>query len=144
MLCNLVNEGDVYLKMETITGINFDGMINAQINSEENPIEIDSTSNEGVTVQSSEGNVHQENNNSNENNNQMSLTEIDINNFISEVKGQIPSQQTSSHRAIPGQQQTQDGRKMKSISIIVASFYFSFFDFRTKKCRSINSSPKAE
>ena len=136
--------------MEMITGINFDGMINAQVNSEENPIEIDSTSNEGVTVQSSEGNVHQENNNPNENNNsnendnQMSLTEIDINNFISEVKGQIPSQQTSSHRTIPGQQQTQDGRKMKSISIIVASFYFSFFDFRTKKCRSINSSPKAE
>ena len=136
--------------MEMITGINFDGMINAQINSEENPIEIDSTSNEGVTVQSSEGNVHQENNNSNENknsnenDNQMSLTEIDINNFISEVKGQIPSQQTSSHRTIPGQQQTQDGRKMKSISIIVASFYFSLFDIRKKKCRSINSSPKAE
>lgn len=142
--------------MEMITGINFDGMINAQVNSEENPIEIDSTSNERVTVQSSEGNVHQENNNfnennnsnednkSNENDNQMSLTEIDINNFISEVKGQIPSQQTSSHRTIPGQQQTQDGRKMKSISIIVASFYFSLFDFRTKKCHSINASPKAE
>ena len=133
-----------------ITGINFDGMINAQINSEDNPIEIRNTSNERVTVQSSEGNVHQENNNNsnnsneNENVNQTSLTEIDINNFISEVKEQIPSQQTSSHRTIPGQQQTQDGRKMKSISIIFASFYFSLFHFRTKKCRSINASPKVE